>query len=116
MMDRRVRLAAVCASTAVGLMTFGTSALADDNARLRAYGKRLSPQCTNCHQVDGPDNGIPSIAGWPAEDFIFVLKAYRDGGRIDPAMAGAAHRLDENQMKALASYFSSLEPLGPRLR
>jgi cytochrome c len=102
--------------TAVGLTTFATAALADDNTRLRAYGKHLSPKCTNCHRVDGRDNGIPSIAGWPAEDFVFVLKAYRDGGRAEPPMAGAAHRLDENQMKALASYFGSLEPSGPRLR
>lgn len=112
----RVR-AAVCALTAVAFATFGSAAVADDNARLKAHGKRLSPQCTNCHRIEGPDNGIPPIAGWPAEDFIFALKAYRDGGRTEPPNAGDAHkRLDENQMKALAVYFGSLEPRGPRLR
>lgn len=111
----RVR-AAFCALTAVGFTTFATAPLAGDDARSKAYGKRLSPQCTTCHRIDGTDNGIPSIAGWPAEDFVFVLRAYRDGGRIDPAMAAAARKLDENQMKALASYFGSLEPSGPRLR
>jgi cytochrome c553 len=106
----------VCALTAAGFTALATAQSANDEARLRAYGKRLSPQCTNCHRLDGADNDVPPISGWPAEDFIFVLKAYRDGGRAEPPMAGAPHRLDENQMKALASYFGSLKPQGPRLR
>ena len=111
----RVR-AVVCALTAVGFATIRSVALADDDARLQAYGKRLAPQCTNCHRVDGAGSDVPSIAGWPVEDFMFVLRAYRDGGRTDPAMVAATRRLDENQMKALASYFGSLKPSGPRLR
>ncbi|MCL4798001.1 MAG: c-type cytochrome [Burkholderiales bacterium] len=112
---KRVR-AAVCALIAAGFTSFATAQSSDDDARLKAYGKRLSSQCTNCHRIEGSDDRIPSIAGWPTEEFIFVLKAYRDGGRAEPTMAAGAHRLDENQMKALASYFGSLKPSGPRLR
>jgi cytochrome c len=80
-----------------------------NDAELKAYGKRLSSQCTTCHRIDGIDNGIPSIVGWPAEDFMFVLKAYRYGGRTDPEMVRAAQSLNEKQMQALASYFGSLK-------
>ena len=30
-----------------------------------AYGEYLSGECVTCHQADGQDKGIPSIAGWP---------------------------------------------------
>ena len=60
----RVR-AAACALSAVGFTTIGSVTLADDKARLQAYGKRLAPQCTTCHRRG---SGIPSITGWPTED------------------------------------------------
>lgn len=106
-MSRRVR-AVVCV---LGAVSFATAALADDD-KLRAYGKQLSPQCTTCHRMDSTDNGVPSIVGWPAEDFMFVLKAYKDGGRTDPAMVAAAQPLRERQIRALASYFGSVKIRG----
>jgi cytochrome c553 len=48
--------------------------------------------------------------GWPTEDFIWVLKTYRDGGRTDPAMVAAARELNESQIRALARFFGSLKP------
>jgi len=108
MMRGRVQ-AAICGLAALSFTTFATAAPPDDS-KFEAYGQRLSSQCTTCHRVDGADNGIPSIVGWPTEDFIWVLKTYRDGGRTDPPMASAAHQgLNEHQMQALARFFGSLK-------
>ena len=30
------------------------------------YGAYLAGECTTCHRIDGADEGIPSITGWPA--------------------------------------------------
>ena len=82
-----------------------------NDSKSRAYGKRLSSQCTTCHRIDDTDNGVPSIVGWPAEDFVWVLKTYRDGGRTEPETASGAHLgLNESQIQALARYFGSLKP------
>lgn len=109
MMRGRVQ-AAACVLAAVSLTTVSTTAAQVDDAKLRAYGKQLSAQCAACHRIDGTDNGIPSIVGWPPEDFMFVLKAYRDGGRTDPAMVSAVRELNETQIRALAIFFGSLKP------
>jgi cytochrome c len=82
-------------------------ALADDARRL-ALGRHLSGECSACHRIDGIDNGIPSITGWPSEDFIATMAFYRDGARPNPAMASVARSLDEEQIKALAAYYGSL--------
>jgi len=106
MMRRRVQ-AATCVLAAFSLATFATAAPPNDT-KLRAYGQRLSSECTTCHRIDGADNGFPSIVGWPVEDFIWVLKTYRDGGRTEPEMTLGVHqRLNERQIQALARFFGS---------
>lgn len=107
-MRGRVQVAAFVLA-AVNFTTAFTMAAPADDAELRAYGKQLSSQCTTCHRTDGTDNGIPSIVGWPTEDFIFVLKAYKDGGRTDPAMVRAVQSLDDKQTRALSRFFGSLK-------
>jgi len=106
-MMRRCVQAATCVLAAFSFTTFATAAPPSD-AKLRAYGKRLSSECTTCHRIDGADNGFPSIVGWPVEDFIWVLKTYRDGGRTEPEMTSGVHqRLNEKQIQALARFFGS---------
>jgi cytochrome c553 len=83
-------------------------ALAVDDAKLLAYGKHLSAECSGCHRIDGVDNGIPSITGWPLDDFITTLGFFKDGKRQNAAMISVARSLDEDQMKALATYYGSL--------
>ncbi len=85
------------------------SARADDAMQI-AYGEHLSGECTTCHRIDGTDNGIPPIIGWPADAFVAVLTSYRDGERNNAAMMSVAKSLDEQQMNALAAYFGSLKP------
>lgn len=85
-----------------------TPALAVDDAKLLAYGKHLSAECSGCHRIDGVDNGIPSITGWMPGDFIATIALFRDGSRPNPAMISVARSLDDDQIKALAVYYGSL--------
>lgn len=73
-----------------------------------AYGQYLSSECTTCHQTDGFDEGIPSITGWPAEDFVAAMHAYKDKHRPHPVMQMMAGRLSNEEIAALAVYFASL--------
>ncbi len=93
-----------------GLVTLAAQsglAVADDSRAL-AYGRHLSGECSACHRIDGIDNGIPSITGWPIDDFVATLNFYREGARPNPAMASVVSSLDDKQMYALAVYYGSL--------
>lgn len=83
--------------------------VAADAARLEAYGRHLSQQCTACHRADGVRvGGIPAIVGWPADQFVAVLKSYKSGERKNPVMISVTEPLGEEEMKALAAHFGSL--------
>jgi len=81
-------------------------ASADD---LMDYGEYLAGECTTCHRIDGVDNGIPGIVGWNIETFIETLGFYKSGERPNPAMVSVAISLDDEQVRALATYFASLK-------
>ena len=74
-----------------------------------AYGEYLSGECTSCHQRDGATAGIPSITGWPQEDFVVAMHAYKKNIRRNPVMNMMASRLSEEEIAALAAYFSELQ-------
>ncbi len=73
-----------------------------------AYGEYLSSECTTCHQVDGSDEGIPSITAWPVEDFVVAMHAYKEKLRPHPVMQMMAGRLSNEEIAALAAYFNGL--------
>ncbi len=75
-----------------------------------AYGEHLSGECTTCHRIDGADNGIPPIVGWPLDVFMAVMNSYKQGERTNQAMISVAKSLDEDQLNALGTYFSTIEP------
>ena len=54
------------------------------------------------------DNGIPSITGWAPDTFIATVKFYREGTRINPVMVSVASSLSDEQLSALAAFFSSV--------
>jgi cytochrome c553 len=91
---------------------FGAVAVFADDPKLKAYGAHLARECTACHRIDGVDNGIPSIIGWDASRFADTVRFYQLGQRTNAAMVSVAQSLDEEQLKALAAYFSSLPPPG----
>lgn len=72
------------------------------------YGEYLASECTTCHQRDGSDRGIPSITGWPQEDFVIALHAYKRKIRPHPVMQAYAGRLTDDEIAALAAYFAGL--------
>jgi cytochrome c553 len=82
---------------------------AADEARLQAYGRHLSQQCTACHRLDGVRiAGIPSIVGWPTDQFVAALKSYKSGERKNPVMISVTELLGEEEIKALATHFGAL--------
>lgn len=80
------------------------------NEELRALGEYLSAECVTCHQLSGEHNGIPSIVGWDAWAFTTVMQEYRDKTRAHPVMRTIASSLSDEDVKALALYFGSIEP------
>lgn len=78
-----------------------------DPARL-AYGRHLASECSSCHRIDGVDNGIPSITGWPVEGFVETMGYYKTGARPNQVMVSVAKSLDDEQLAALAAYYGSL--------
>lgn len=70
------------------------------------YGAYLASECTACHQLDGSDRGIPSIAYWPTEDFVLALHAYKTKLRPHPVMQMIAGRLSDEEIAALAAFFT----------
>ena len=72
------------------------------------YGEYLSGECTTCHQASGADDGIPGIVGRPVEDFAIGMHQYKNGAREHPVMGMIAGRLGNDEIAALAAYFSGL--------
>ncbi|MFN4056900.1 MAG: c-type cytochrome [Roseinatronobacter sp.] len=72
------------------------------------FGEYLSQECTTCHQRTGSDEGIPGIVGWPQEDFVVAMHAYRQKLRPHQVMQSVASRLADDEIAALAAYFRKL--------
>lgn len=92
---------------AVAALLLAAAAGADEAKQL-AYGKHLASECSGCHRVDGTDNGISSITGWPAATFVETMDYYRTGARPNQVMVSVVQSLDDAQIKALAVYYGSL--------
>ncbi len=73
------------------------------------YGAYLAGECITCHRTDGADKGIPSIVGWPVDDFVIALHAYKRGTRVNPVMQMVAGRLSSEEIAALAAHFNEAE-------
>lgn len=68
--------------------------------------------CAACHAADG--NSVmaanPKLAGQHPEYLLKQLKEFKDGKRANAVMSGMVANLAEEDMKALAAYFSSQKP------
>ncbi len=73
------------------------------------YGAYLSSECETCHQSDGDDEGIPSITGWPIEDFVIAMHAYKRKIRPHPVMQMMAGRLTAEEIAALAAFYERMQ-------
>lgn len=94
--------------TGVGLDAAISGATPAGDAKLLAYGRHLSAECSACHRPEGAAAGIPSITGRQVEEFITTIGFYRNGERKNPTMVSVAQSLDDDQIKALATYFATL--------
>ena len=95
------------------LVLLGTAA---GRAGENAFGAYLSSLCVTCHQLTGQAAGaIPPIVGWPEEQFVAVMRSYRDGSRGNPAMRTVAAPLTDEEIAALAAYFGA-QPLRPAIK
>ena len=47
--------------------------------------------------------------GWPADDFVIALHAYRRGTRVHAVMQMVAGRLSDEEIAALAAHFHGVE-------
>lgn len=74
-----------------------------------AYGEYLAGECLTCHQASGADAGIPSITGWPRQDFVVVLHSYKNRHRPHPVMRMIAGNLSAEEIAALAAYFEGVD-------
>jgi cytochrome c len=84
----------------------GGVALENAAAGDRELGQYLSSECVTCHRNSGQNaQGIPKINGWPEDQFIAVMNAYKDKQRDNPVMQSVAGRLEANDIAALAAYF-----------
>lgn len=73
------------------------------------YGEYLSQECTTCHQRSGANEGIPGIVGWPEDDFVVAMHAYKEKLRPHEVMQSVSSRLSVEEIAALAAYFAALD-------
>ena len=68
--------------------------------------------CTSCHGANGV--GItpqyPTLAGQHPDYLVRALEEYKKGGRKNPIMAGMAATVKDEDMAAIADYFSKQRP------
>jgi cytochrome c553 len=77
----------------------------------RDLGQFLSSECVTCHQASGQQaGGVPAITGWADDQFVAVMRAYKNRERDNQVMQAIAARLSDEEIAALAAYFGELKP------
>ena len=68
--------------------------------------------CVSCHGQDGVAVApiYPSLAGQHEDYIVRALNEYKHGGRKNPVMKGFAANLKDEDIAAIAAYFSRLTP------
>lgn len=68
--------------------------------------------CTSCHGQDGVAVApmYPSLAGQHTDYLVRAIDEYRNGGRKNPIMKGFAGPLKDDDIAAIAAYYSALTP------
>jgi cytochrome c553 len=94
------------AGAALAVLAVGAQAADRD-----AGQKIAEAQCAACHGKDGKtpvDPSYPKLAGQYADYLAQALRAYQNGDRKNPIMAGIAKPLSRQDIDNLAAHFSSL--------
>ena len=101
--------------TAIGLALSSTLTMAAGSEATATYvgnadqGKAKSATCAACHGADGNSAAAdyPKLAGQHATYLASILKAYRDGSRVNAIMAGMAAALSDDDIADLAAYYTT---------
>jgi cytochrome c len=70
------------------------------------FGRYLATECVTCHRSVTPGGAIPNIFGMAEAKFTTLIKAYREKQLPNPVMQSVAGRLKDDEIDALAHYFS----------
>jgi len=77
---------------------------------LSASGVRaLAANCAQCHGTEGrtvPDSAIPALAGRSREELAALLESFKAGSRPATVMDQIAKGYSDEEIAALADYFS----------
>ncbi len=94
----------------IGLMLFCVSNANALDEDLFARGESLSAKCVNCHGKKGISTKppVPHIAGQQEAYLLKQLKDFRNRRRFNSAMRQVTISLSNNELKALAHYYSNL--------
>lgn len=104
---KKTTLQGLLGVVAVSGLLMATSAQAEITAR----GAMLANTCVGCHGTNGVSTGpaIPTIAGISKAYFIDNMKSYRDGSRPSTVMGRLAKAYSDDDIAAMADYFSSMK-------
>jgi len=79
-----------------------------------AQGAQKAAVCGACHGMTG--NSVnpewPNLAGQPEAYVVAQLKAFKEGGRVNPLMTPMAAPLAEKDMQDLGAHFAQQTPTG----
>jgi len=71
--------------------------------------KAANLRCIGCHMRSTDNPHIPNIKGQYKKYIAKQLRAFKSGKRKDSTMNGMAHKLSEEDIDALSTFFSTLE-------
>jgi len=84
--------------------------------QLAMQGDGSGAPCLACHGANGEGNAagaFPMLAGLN-EGYLFrTMKAYQDGNRVNPVMSMNIDNFEDQDLRDLAAYFSSLSAPQP---
>lgn len=99
------------ADVAAFLASMGTGSVDAGGSKAPPFDKAAT--CQACHGANGISVSPtwPTLAGQHEEYLVHALHQYRDGVRKDPVMMPLAAQLSDQDIDALAKYYSSLKGL-----
>ena len=71
-------------------------------------GRNLAAPCANCHGTNGiSQGGFPGLAGEPKAQIVRLMQEFKAGKRPATVMHQLAKGYTDEQIEALAAYFSA---------
>lgn len=96
-------------------LTGGISA--EENEKLRAEypmpsAEMLGDNCSACHGTNGAEfnEAMPPLAGMDKNNFIKLMKAYRENKFPSIVMHDVAHVFSDEEIEAMADFFAKQKP------